>query len=421
MNHRSLLAAFSLLVLLSAVALAEVVPGSAEDFFTRGLAALEAGENQTAIEEFTKAIDLKSDYSDAYFNRGLAYLRNGDYDFAISDFSWLITRTPEDPRFLFWRATAYYYLKNYKSALVDVDSALDNDKNHALAWGLKGDISFDKGDFQAAVASYDRALALMGFDLDYSIKRIRALLYSGSYDEAVRSCNVVLKNMPEYADAYYYRGDANKGLGEFAKAEEDYDQGLLHDVWKENPEVLFRRGLCRLLDCRFDAAIADFRTAVSTTSKDKPRYLLHLILALFYLDRKAEILQLVRDAPAVLKPIVGDTAFDELWAPILGYCVADIEETTLVELITKKIEDRVFCGYAWYAIATRNLAYGRSERALDAFHNVTDMGERQAPEYLQAKIFYSLLNNGKISCPPTPKAQTEPGKEGSEKDESQTK
>ena len=39
----------------------------------------------SAIEDYTKAIELKPDFAIAYINRGVAYNDKGDHDFAIAD------------------------------------------------------------------------------------------------------------------------------------------------------------------------------------------------------------------------------------------------------------------------------------------------------------------------------------------------
>ena len=53
---------------------------------------------ESAIENFTKAIKLKPDYSEAYNNRGIAYTGKGDYEKAIEDYN---TAIELDPNFFY--------------------------------------------------------------------------------------------------------------------------------------------------------------------------------------------------------------------------------------------------------------------------------------------------------------------------------
>lgn len=57
----------------------------AETYYIRGLAHSKKGELDKAIENYTKAIELKPDYADAYYNRGGTWLRIGEREKAKSD------------------------------------------------------------------------------------------------------------------------------------------------------------------------------------------------------------------------------------------------------------------------------------------------------------------------------------------------
>ncbi|MCE2416116.1 tetratricopeptide repeat protein [Candidatus Poribacteria bacterium] len=57
----------------------------AEIYYNRGVAHAEKSEVELAIENYTKAIELKPDYADAYYNRGGAFLRLGEREKAKSD------------------------------------------------------------------------------------------------------------------------------------------------------------------------------------------------------------------------------------------------------------------------------------------------------------------------------------------------
>ena len=57
----------------------------AKTYYNRGLAYSRNGELDKAIENYTKAIELKPDYAEAYYNRGGAFLRLGEREKAKSD------------------------------------------------------------------------------------------------------------------------------------------------------------------------------------------------------------------------------------------------------------------------------------------------------------------------------------------------
>jgi tetratricopeptide (TPR) repeat protein len=53
----------------------------------RGNGHFDKGEFEAAVADYTKAIELKSDYAEAYYNRGNAYDNKGDKDRAIADYN----------------------------------------------------------------------------------------------------------------------------------------------------------------------------------------------------------------------------------------------------------------------------------------------------------------------------------------------
>ena len=52
---------------------------TAEEHCERGIAFIEEDDYEQAVTEFSKAIELDSDYAEAYYNRGNAYYDLGQY------------------------------------------------------------------------------------------------------------------------------------------------------------------------------------------------------------------------------------------------------------------------------------------------------------------------------------------------------
>jgi tetratricopeptide (TPR) repeat protein len=55
------------------------VPDYGSAYYNRGIAHIELGRYQQAIEDYNEAIKLKADDMEAYYNRGLAYLQQGNF------------------------------------------------------------------------------------------------------------------------------------------------------------------------------------------------------------------------------------------------------------------------------------------------------------------------------------------------------
>jgi tetratricopeptide (TPR) repeat protein len=89
--------------------------------YNRGIRNANKGKLAQAIEDFSKAIEIKPDDIMAYNNRGSAYAQEGDYIQAISDFTKAIGINPNDPVAYHNRAVAYYGLRLYDKAWGDVN------------------------------------------------------------------------------------------------------------------------------------------------------------------------------------------------------------------------------------------------------------------------------------------------------------
>jgi tetratricopeptide (TPR) repeat protein len=57
-----------------------------EDFFKRGVEALQNGQYKEAVEDFTQTININPKYADAYFLRGCIHSDTGNYQEAIADY-----------------------------------------------------------------------------------------------------------------------------------------------------------------------------------------------------------------------------------------------------------------------------------------------------------------------------------------------
>ena len=57
----------------------------AETYYNRGLDHSKQGKLELAIADYTKAIELRSDYADAYYSRSGAFLRLGEREKAEID------------------------------------------------------------------------------------------------------------------------------------------------------------------------------------------------------------------------------------------------------------------------------------------------------------------------------------------------
>jgi tetratricopeptide (TPR) repeat protein len=100
---------------------------SANDFFLQGDYEYEKGKCTEAVEYYSKAIELDSNFTEAYNNRGYTYMRMREYEAALHDLNQAITLRPNYINALMNRGDIYnyYYSIDREKALADYDRVID--------------------------------------------------------------------------------------------------------------------------------------------------------------------------------------------------------------------------------------------------------------------------------------------------------
>ncbi|MDQ3581043.1 MAG: tetratricopeptide repeat protein [Pseudomonadota bacterium] len=82
-------------------------PHEKEAFANLGLVKAKLGDSESAVADFSKALDIDPKFLDARRNRGTEYLRQKRYESAIEDFSAVLAQDGSDAATLYRRAYAY--------------------------------------------------------------------------------------------------------------------------------------------------------------------------------------------------------------------------------------------------------------------------------------------------------------------------
>lgn len=98
---------------------------------------------EVAINKFTKAIELNPSYKEAYFGRGICYLRASEYDKGIADLGQLIKLDKNNADAYYYRAQAYLTKGDYAKSMEDIQMAeklgkvVDREILESVKTGLK--------------------------------------------------------------------------------------------------------------------------------------------------------------------------------------------------------------------------------------------------------------------------------------------
>jgi tetratricopeptide (TPR) repeat protein len=131
----------------------------AVDYLKLGTTQLEAGNLETALDHFQRAIELDRNFGAAYFSRGLVRKRQRDYDGAISDFTRSIELKPMPEAYLNRGAT----LKdkgNSDAAMIDYNKALEINSTDVDAHYERGILRGANKDLDGALADFARVIEL---------------------------------------------------------------------------------------------------------------------------------------------------------------------------------------------------------------------------------------------------------------------
>lgn len=116
------------------------------DFYYAAEAAYKEGDNERAIDDLTKAINLKNSYAEAYFTRGEIYSQTGQQGVAHDDF----VRAAE----------IFQFRKEINQAITAYNKAIDIDPKSITAHLGRANLYLNKGEEIAAIADYETVVDL---------------------------------------------------------------------------------------------------------------------------------------------------------------------------------------------------------------------------------------------------------------------
>ena len=176
-----------------------------EELFKAGKNDLENGWLITAVDYFSDAINLDSNFANAYYSRGLTYIKGALSDCyapAVDDFYKCIELQPDSN---FWQA--YYYIAKQKlfpdtSALKYYDKAIKFNPTNYLLYQNRGFLRQWNRMYELALADYDIAIELNSNDaITYDFKASTQIQIK-NYSAALKTIEKAIELNPKYAKLY---------------------------------------------------------------------------------------------------------------------------------------------------------------------------------------------------------------------------
>jgi len=179
--------------------------GKETGHFSRGELYKKVTEYELATVDYSEYIKTHDKDSLAYLNRAWCYFKLGKYDEAIRDHNKAIEFNPEPPAFYFYeKAHVLYEIKEYKKALIDLDSAIMADSHYCKAYNLKAviwEILEIENYAELALESYTEAIRLSKRRATdravYYYNRAKNYFhYSKNVDKAFEDCKKAMELNP---------------------------------------------------------------------------------------------------------------------------------------------------------------------------------------------------------------------------------
>ncbi len=238
----------------------------ANDHFRKGLDLFYKKEFTNSIAEYTNAINLKQDYTDAYFNRGLSYEAIIKYEEAIIDYTKVIELENN-------AADAYSAIGGVKltlgkkeEALCFYNKAIELKPNFAEAYNNRGLVKNELDKNEEALADYTKAIELKPDYADAYNNRGLVKNQLGKNEEALADYTKAIELKPDYADAYNNRGVVNNSLKKYEKALVDYGKAIA--LKQDYALAYYNRGIVNDKLKKYEEAFVDYNKAIEL----KPNY-----------------------------------------------------------------------------------------------------------------------------------------------------
>lgn len=113
--------------------------------FEKGINAFVDEKFSESVEEFTKAIEFKPDFSLTYVSRGAALMKMHRIEESIADFDHAIELDPNYPKTYHLRGLARVEVEDYEGALEDFGNAIDLDPDYGPAYYSRAAIQIKLG------------------------------------------------------------------------------------------------------------------------------------------------------------------------------------------------------------------------------------------------------------------------------------
>jgi tetratricopeptide (TPR) repeat protein len=158
------------------------------------------GNHQNAIALFDELVSREPSNASHYNNRGLVYFQMSDLDQAIADYNTAIKLNPDLDSAYNNRANYYACKGQLLSAILDYDVAININPKNVRAWINQGITFRELYMFERSVECFDTALRFQKIEGNIYAERGRTYHLWGDWNMAIADYNRAINLIPFSAD-----------------------------------------------------------------------------------------------------------------------------------------------------------------------------------------------------------------------------
>ena len=230
-------------------------------YYNRGDAFMDGGKYNQAIDDYSKAIALKPNYTKAYYARGTLFMRNKKFDQAEYDFNKALELNPNYSEVYFNRGILYMNGKKFDKALDDFNKSLTLNPNYVEAYINRGIVFMNENKYDEALNDFSKAITLNPNYIEAYINRGSVFMNSKKYDQALNDFSRAITLNPNSPEAYFNRGVIFFNEKNYEQAISNYSKAI--EINASDAVAFYFRGWAEYYLGKKEPACLDFKQAAN--------------------------------------------------------------------------------------------------------------------------------------------------------------
>jgi len=250
----------------------ELNPGSKWAHLWNGVMASDSGKTDQAMAHFGRALTVDPRFDLAHYNIAWAYLgqKPKAYDKAEAAFRKALALNPNYKQAFYGLGMVFGYQNEYKVAREYLTKALDLDAQFLTALKWRGIVNEELGNLDEALADFSAAISIDPSQADLYIRRSRALTKGEKFTDALADLQFAKRFDPKNARIALYLSRIYTKLGQADAAMDSVNNALA--LRAGYADALAQRAALHLANAAPDKAVADYQTAITSTSYQQDRF-----------------------------------------------------------------------------------------------------------------------------------------------------